>query len=161
MNCVEPAPHLLAVDVGLRAGFAVYNHLGHLVSYHSHNFGAASRLRRAAPSMLHNVSELAVLVLEGGGNLADPWARTAANMQLTVYEIGAERWREQLLYPREQRDGALAKEAADSFARRIITWSGAPQPTSLRHDAAEAIMIGLWGVLEVGWLPELPSELRR
>ena len=35
---------------------------------------------------------------------------------------------------------------------------GAAHPTSLRHDAAEAILIGLWGVLEVGWLDE-PSEV--
>ncbi|MBC8076709.1 MAG: hypothetical protein H7Y32_11595, partial [Chloroflexales bacterium] len=46
-------------------------------------------------------------------------------------------------------------------ARRVIAWAGAPRPTSLRHDAAEAILIGLWGALEVGWLPALPPELRR
>jgi hypothetical protein len=31
----------------------------------------------------------------------------------------------------------------------------------LRHDTAEAILIGLWGVLEVGWLERLPDDLRR
>jgi LexA DNA binding domain len=31
---------------------------------------------------------------------------------------------------------------------------GAAHPTSLRHDAAEAMLIGLWSVLEVGWLDE-------
>jgi hypothetical protein len=42
----------------------------------------------------------------------------------------------------------------------VIEWSGITRPTSLRHDAAEAILIGLWGVLEAGWLPALPPELR-
>ena len=31
-----------------------------------------------------------------------------------------------------------------------VVWSGALGLTSLRRDAAEAILIGLWGVLEAG-----------
>jgi hypothetical protein len=42
------------------------------------------------------------------------------------------------------------------MARKVIDWSGARRPTSLRHDAAEAILVGLWGGLQVGWLRELP-----
>lgn len=40
----------------------------------------------------------------------------------------------------------------------MIDWSGARRPTSLRHDAAEAIMIGLWGVLHLGWLVPSPES---
>jgi len=40
-------------------------------------------------------------------------------------------------------------------------WSGARRPTSLRDAAAEAILIGLWGALEVGWLAALPEAVRR
>jgi len=47
------------------------------------------------------------------------------------------------------------------MARRVILWSGVQKPTSLRHDAAEAILAGLWGVIDVGWLESLPLELRR
>jgi hypothetical protein len=53
-----------------------------------------------------------------------------------------------------------AEPAAD-LARRVIAWSNATRPTSLRHDAADAILIGLWSVLELGWLETLPDELRR
>ena len=53
------------------------------------------------------------------------------------------------------------KLTADGLARRNIEWSGAPRPTSLRHDAAEAILIGFWGVLEVGWLAGVPPSFRR
>ena len=56
------------------------------------------------------------------------------------------------LLPREQRSATLAKRAAGTVARRVIAWSGAPRPTSLRHDAAEAILIGLWGVMALGWI---------
>jgi hypothetical protein len=54
----------------------------------------------------------------------------------------------------------LAKRRAIEMARRVIEWSDAPRPTSLRHDAAEAILIGLFGVLELGWLDRLPPGLR-
>ena len=61
---------------------------------------------------------------------------------------------------RDRRSGAGAKQSADTLARRIIDWSGAPRPKALRHDAAEAIALGLWGVLDAGWLDELPRALR-
>ena len=57
--------------------------------------------------------------------------------------------------------GTQAKQTADELARRVINWSEAPRPTSLRHDAAEAILVGLWGALEVGWLERAPTEVRR
>ena len=45
------------------------------------------------------------------------------------------------------------------MARRVIDWSGAPKPTSLRHDTSEAILIGLWAVLDAGWLDDLPRDI--
>ncbi|MBI4581226.1 MAG: hypothetical protein HY718_16105 [Planctomycetes bacterium] len=59
----------------------------------------------------------------------------------------------------KHRTGPQAKRHAGTLARRAIEWSGAARPTSLRHDAAEAILIGLYGVVQVGWLPRLPAEL--
>ena len=115
---------LLAVDLGVRTGLAVYGDDGRLLRYRSQNFGSAVRLRRALPALLEGERGLALLVIEGGGALADAWEREAER-------------------------------------RRIIDWSGAPRPTSLRHDAAEAILIGFWGVLDAGWLPAIPPELRR
>lgn len=152
---------LLAVDLGLRSGLALYGRDGRLRWYRSHNFGSAARLRRAVPALLNDMPPLAWLVLEGGGDLAESWLRSATRRGVAVRQIGAETWRAALLYEREQRSGAQAKFRADDLARRVIGWAGAPRPTSLRHDAAEAILIGLWGVLAVGWLAALPPELRR
>ncbi len=98
---------LLAVDLGVKTGLALYGQDGRLLWYRSQNFGTAERLRR------------------------------------------------------EQRSGVQAKESATDLARRVIIWSGARRPTSLRDDAAEAILIGLWGTLEVGWLGHLPAAVRR
>lgn len=152
---------LLAVDLGVRTGLALFGDDGRLLRYRSQNFGSAARLKRALPSLLDGDRDLAWLVVEGGGPLADAWEREAARRRIAVRRIGAEEWRRMLLYPREQRSGVQAKSTADGLARRIIDWSGAPRPTSLRHDAAEAILIGFWGVLEAGWLREVPLELRR
>ena len=73
--------------------------------------------------------------------------------------VSAEEWRSLFLLPRDQRSGDQAKRVADGIARRVVEWSDAPRPTSLRHDAAEAILIGLWGVIDVGWLTTAPASL--
>jgi hypothetical protein len=152
---------LLAIDLGLRTGLALYGDDGRLRWYRSQNFGTATRLRRAVHGLLGGLPEVSLLVVEGGGNLANIWAKEAERRGMAVRTISAETWRRQLLYPREQRTGAQAKLNADELARRVIDWSGAARPTSLRHDAAEAILIGLWGVLDRGWMERLPIELRR
>ena len=152
---------LLAVDLGVRTGLALYGGDARLRWYRSQNFGSALRLRRAVPALLDGVSSLERLVIEGGGALADAWLREGARRGLAVRQIGAEEWRQRLLLPREQRRGTDAKRHAGVLARAVIEWSAAPRPTALRHDAAEAILAGLWGVLDAGWLAALPPALRR
>ncbi len=154
-----PEKLLLAVDLGLRTGFAWYRADGTLRAYRSQNYGARARLKRAAHTMLREARPAAV-VLEGGGDLAEVWRREAEREGARVLVVQAGVWRRALLLDREQRSGPEAKAHADTLARRVIAWSGAPRPTSLRHDAAEAILVGLWGVLEMGWLDALPDALR-
>jgi len=110
--------------------------------------------------LLGGLPELAWLVLEGGGRLAGTWEREAERRGIRMLRTSAEEWRAKLLLPRERRSGLRAKRFAGDLARQVIAWSGARRPTSLRHDAAEAILVGLWGVLAVGWLRAPPSELR-
>jgi hypothetical protein len=152
---------LLAIDNGLKCGLACYGSDGRLRWYRSHNFGSSGRLRQGAMSILREQPDLGWLALEGGGNLAEHWLRAAERQQLQIMTLSAERWRERLLYAREQRSGPQAKQHADTLARRVIAWSALPRPTSLRHDAAEAILVGLWAVLELGWLEQVPGEVRR
>jgi hypothetical protein len=152
----EVAKTLLAVDLGVRTGLALYGQDGRLRWYRSQNFGNAARLRRAVPVLLDEAGPLSYLVVEGGGELAHAWAREAASREIEVVWVNAEEWRSLLFYPREHRTGEIAKKRAEEMARKVIDWSAARRPTSLRHDAAEAILAGLWGVLQVGWLTELP-----
>jgi hypothetical protein len=155
-----PSKVLLAVDVGLRSGLALFDDSGKLLWYRSHNFGSVPRLRKAAGRMLGDMPHCAWLVLEGGGTIAAVWEREAKRRGIEILKVEAVDWRSRFLYPREQRTGLGAKHSADPLARRVIRWSQAPKPTSLRHDASEAIMTGLWGVIAVGWLTEVPPEVR-
>lgn len=150
---------LLAVDLGLKTGLALYGRDGRLRWYRSKNVGSAARLKKAAHALLKEIPDLALLVLEGGGDIAEIWEREAARRNVPVRRISAEQWRERLLLRRERRTGAMAKEAAAELADRVIAWSSLHRPTAPRHDAAEAILIGLWGVLEAGWLDGLPREI--
>ncbi len=152
---------LLAVDLGLHTGLAEFGSDGRLRWYRSRHFGSAGQLRRAVPGVLEDMRDLEWLYLEGGGPLADIWQRAAERRGLAARLLSAEDWRPQMMYPREQRGRPRAKHSATDLARGVIEWSGVRRPTSLRHDAAEAILIGLWGVLEVGWLEALPAEMRR
>lgn len=152
---------LLAVDVGLRTGLALYGQDGRLHWYRSRNFGNATRLRAGVHAVLRETPNVEWLVLEGGGPLADIWTHEAQRRGILVRTISAEDWRNSLLYPRQHRNGPQAKHSADILARRIIAWSQARRPTSLRHDAAEAILIGLWGLVSIGWLKTLPTQLHQ
>jgi hypothetical protein len=150
---------LLAVDVGVKTGLALYGRDGRLLRHLSRNLGRAARLRKAIPSLLSGMEEVVVLVLEGGGPLADAWDREGRRRGIEVLRTVAEEWREALLVPRRRRDGRAAKACAREHARKVIAWSGATQPKSLGTDAAEAILVGLWGVRKCGWLIELPRQL--
>ncbi|RLB71143.1 MAG: hypothetical protein DRH04_02355 [Deltaproteobacteria bacterium] len=161
-NLTPPIPprNLLAVDVGLRTGLAYYDQDGRLQWYRSRHFGSPAHLRRGIAAIFNDLPELSWLILEGGGTLAEIWKREAKRRRLACQWVSAEQWRRQLLLPREQRHGSDAKSHADHLARRVIDWSGAPRPTSLRHDAAEAILIGLWGAVQTGLLPNIPAVIR-
>jgi hypothetical protein len=163
-DTIHPATEhssLLAVDLGVRTGLALFGADGRLRWYRSKNFGNTARLRRGVRAVLAEVTNLDFVILEGGGPIAEIWLAELDYQQIPAQQISADDWRRDFFYPREQRDSATAKQTADTLARRVIEWSDAPRPTSLRHDAAEAILIGLWAALQLGWLIALPPQLNR
>ena len=155
---VRTMTSLLAVDLGLRAGFALYKRDRGLLAYRSQAYGTVGRLKRAAFLELAALSDLEVLVLEGDANLARVWARLAERRGVRMLWTQAHEWRRALLLDRERRSGRRAKEAAGILARRIIAASPAPNAMSLRHDAAEAILLGWWGCTRVGWIDTPPPR---
>ncbi|MEM1418157.1 MAG: hypothetical protein AAGH15_24895, partial [Myxococcota bacterium] len=140
-------PRLLAVDLGLRTGLAVFERRDagvRLLRYRSQNYGSPARLKRGAFAEVSAEAPLEALVVEGDTQLARAWTQPAARRGARVRVCQAHDWRPALLLPRERERGAVAKRSADGLARAIIDASGAPKPTALRHDAAEAICIGWW-----------------
>lgn len=145
---------LLAVDLGLRMGWALFSPEGSLRRYGAHNFGNRKRLRTGCKWVLDHLHPPGYLFLEGGDSFARAWLNEAQRRGLSTRHVAAEAWRTELLPERARHNADAAKQAADQIARSIITWSGAKRPTRLRHDAAEAICLGMWGVRVVGWIPE-------
>jgi hypothetical protein len=150
---------LLAVDVGLHTGLARFGRDGRLIWYRSTNFGARARLKAGAHSLLAGDPEVSRLIIEGGGELAKVWEREANKRGIAVTRVSAEIWRERLLLPRERTSGSTAKKKAQDLARRVIEWSGAKRPTSLTHDAAEAVLVGFYAVLRLGWIEKPPFDM--
>jgi hypothetical protein len=152
---------LLAVDTGLKTGLALYGTDGRLQWYRSRHLGSPAGLKRIAHALLNETKDLSWIVLEGGGRFAEIWEREAGKRGIKVLYVCAEEWRKKLFHPKQHRTGKGAKISADGLARKVIIWSGAAKPTSLRHDAAESILIGLWGALKTGLLESLPDEIRK
>jgi len=142
-------------------GLAVYARDGQLVRYRSTHFPNVGALKKALPRVLDEAPGLAWLVCEGDRHYRTIWSRLAEKRGARVMWASAESWRGVMLAPWERTDGAQAKASAERLARQVIEVSGAKRPTSLTHDVAEAILIGLWGALEVGWIAALPAGIGR
>jgi len=151
---------LLAVDLGLRTGLAVYGREGQLLRYRSTHFPTVAALKRALPRVLDEAPGLVWLVCEGDRHYADIWSRLAEKRGARVLRPSPEAWRRALFAPGARCDAAQAKASASRLARQVIEVCGGRRPTSLTHDVAEAILIGLWGLRDVGWIAELPVGLR-
>lgn len=63
---------LLAVDLGLRWGWAAFDGSGCLLGYGSRHYGNRSALRKAIPQILGEYPRLARLVVGGGGGRGRP-----------------------------------------------------------------------------------------
>jgi hypothetical protein len=78
---------LLAVDFGLRTGLALYGPDGRLLWCRSQHFATRAALRRGAHGLLDASPNVAHLVLEGGGPIADIWSREVEHRGIAVLTI--------------------------------------------------------------------------
>ena len=143
---------LLAVDLGVKTGLALYNQDCKLEWYRSKNFGNKNSLSKALYSVLKAIDNLEYLIIEGGGDLFAIWKKEANKHGIKIIQIQAPTWRKELLLQREQRSGQQAKRIAIQVANQIINSYANKKPTSLTDDAAEAILCGYWALKEVNWL---------
>lgn len=147
---------LLAVDLGLRTAWALYDRQGRLVRFESRHFGTRTRFRSGVPSVIRTLpQEIEAIVAEGDARLARIWFACRAGWDTEV--VYAEKWRADIFWQRQRRSGPEAKEAALELAARVIKEDGRGWATSLNDDTAEAILLGRWAVIERGWRQDLGS----
>lgn len=151
---------LLAVDLGIRTGLAMYGSDGKLYWFRSQNFGSASRLRKAIPWLLNQEEDLTAVIIEGGGPLLKIWDAELNKRNLDVIRIMADHWRHEILYQREQRNKSDAKANAIFYASKVIDKLAVHGATSLDDNAAEAILIGLYGMQKLNWITSVGHLLR-
>ena len=84
---------LISIDTGVKLGMAVFNFEGKLLFYGSHNYGDINRLKRNIPRILKRYETVKLLVLEGGGELAEIWLLEAVRQQAEVLMFHAQQWR--------------------------------------------------------------------
>ncbi len=143
---------LLAVDLGIKTGLALFNKNCKLEWFRSKNFGNKAQLGRAVFNLLKEIDNLEYLVVEGGGQLFYIWEKEAIRRGIKVIQIQANTWRKELLLMREQRTGQQAKGFAIKLAVEIIKQRAEKKHISINDDAAEAILSGYWALKEVKWL---------
>ncbi len=146
---------VLAIDLGLRTGLALLDRRGRVCWYHAQHFASRSALKRQVYGTLAPLRPLDEVVMEGDGALAAIWGKLPEKKwAIPTTLIQAHTWRDALMIPRQrERGGSLAKQYAQQMAAELIAWSQiAKAPTGpLRHDAAEAILIGAWACAQRGW----------
>lgn len=135
---------LLAVDLGMKLGLAWFGEDGRLVRARSTRFPNRATLKRALPAIWEEMPGVTHVVLEGGGDLADLWRKSALKHGLSTETITAEEWRQEVLAPSQMRSGKQAKAVAEEMALQIARDSDVPPKTELGNDTAEAILFGDW-----------------
>jgi hypothetical protein len=151
---------LLAVDLGIKTGFALYSSDLRLHWYRSQNFGSSARLRKAIPWLLNQEEDLAHVIIEGGGPLLKIWNAELIKRNLNVIRIMADHWRNKLLYHREQTSRSEAKANAIVYAAKVIDKLSVRKTTPPDNNTAEAILIGLYGMQQLGWITDAHEMIR-
>lgn len=145
-----PSGMLLAVDIGLRTAWALFDRQGRLLRYESRNFVNRTRFRSGVSAVLKTLpADIEVIVAEGDRKLARVWFDCRQDWETEV--VGAELWRREVLWPRQRRSGPQAKGAAKVLAARLVKEDVCGGSQDLNDDTAEAILLGLWAVRVRGW----------
>ncbi len=144
---------ILAVDLGLRCGLAFFEADGTLAWFRSHHFANVAALKRAVYGLVRDANP-SLVVVEGDSRLAAIWEKSALKLGASLVHPSPERWRRDVLLPREQRSSAVAKASAHTLAETLIAERAANGATELRTDTAEAICLGWWAFKELPTVSE-------
>jgi hypothetical protein len=149
---------LVAVDLGLRSGFAFYTSAGRLIDFTCERFPSTAALPEFINDRLvswEGKYKVSNVVLEGDALLRKIWTDAvtdyskSTSLNIEVTPVSPSEWREALLIKKERQSGKLAKTAAREISRQIM-WRSEIVDTyydrPINTDAAEAILIGYYAV---------------
>lgn len=143
---------LLAVDLGLTCGFACMSDVPQILWARSKHYASRGSMRRAAAALIREQTELQHLVLEGDRQLGIIWEKPALQQGVDVIWVSPETWRQRMYGKMKLTGSERLKEMAVKQAMHAVKTLGISMPKqSLRHDAAEAVLIALWAVESIGW----------
>ncbi len=154
--------YLLSIDTGVVTGMAVFSKEGRLLYYGSHNYGDKNRLKRNIPQLLASWSNIDLLLLEGGGRMADVWINQARMAGINYRVIQAEEWRGLFFAFPAGLNSLHAKSVAVEYARVVIAQLAVKKRKELAHHTAEAILSGVFVLhrLGVGFPRQIKALMR-
>ena len=167
---------LLAVDLGLKSGVALFGRDGTLLRYEQFHFEkkslveAAKHLVESWESTVNEVDEeegglphrITHIALEGAnGYMLQAWAD--ARSDLSILRVPPEEWRADLLLAKERTSGSNAKAASRLIARQIVDDFGvmSNHQGKFTTDVAEAVCMGFYVGRKLGWIEEREPAVRR
>ena len=152
------AQSLLAVDLGLRTGIAIFNSSGNLIDYSYYHFKSFQFLENDLIEFFGNISAnhstLSHFALEGDKILQDIWKTAISNYfgdSVSIIAVLPIEWRSRMLIPRESTSSRAAKTASREISRQIIWKSGLTNTNISRPmntDTSEAILMGYYVVID-------------
>jgi Icc-related predicted phosphoesterase len=153
---------LLAVDLGLRTGTAVFDRNGTVLAVDTWRFHDPESLDLGLKDILtaHNITHV---VIEGEDRkLFYIWRRAIEKFEgVQLARVVADDWRRMLLSKKEMRDARKAKSAAGLIAKQVLKDNEDLRDKKLSSDAAEALLVGRYAVRVLGWITSKEPPVKR
>ena len=111
--------------------------------------------------MLKRLPQASYLYIEGGGPLLKAWQKPTFKSLHECTQVHAQQWRIDVLKVSNIHDlsGHEAKKKAIKQASKVIKYASGKGHHTLRHDSAEAILLGWWGLWQLGHLSDQRFQL--
>jgi len=153
---------LLAVDLGLRTGAALFDQDGKIIRVDSCRFNDHDALKQGLDDLIIK-SGVTDVVIEGEDRkLFNIWKKAIEQLpgNVNLARVIADDWRQDFLLKREQMNAYKAKEAASLIAKQFLVGTEY-ESAKLSVDAHEAILIGHYSLRVLGWTDSTMPAVQR
>ena len=166
---------LVAVDLGLRTGLALYSDDGRLLEYEQAVFETSEDLQTKCLQLMsgweakyqgldEKSCHITHVAVEGAdASLRHVWRNIVDDhLHCELLLVKPEEWRADLLLNKEKASGETAKEASRLIARQLVAdYGGRIHEGKLSTDVAESILLGYHVSRRLEWIPRKEPGVRR